>query len=721
MSLKRKIVFAVGLFVFAGFILLATLSILSYFLPEFIESKILSSLKKDAGISEFTLDFRDLDLKGANLGSLRVGPPQNPALVIRSIQMDYSPEELYQKKIKKIVASGVELYCEYKNGKWGFRNFDLEKLLNRLDSLKKKEKISDDESPAPFPERIEIHNGTLICMLGRKTFRIPFEIDIFAEEASTRILKAIMSIYPRGQTLNISADIDLEQNRIASQIAAKEFDLLRFTDIFNPIDGLSLAGFASLEADAKLQLTPFKVKSISGRLKGSAIDVSYKNLQFQNRSDDPDNEKPFIIDFKGPDHQNLQVTLSDFTAVSPITAHVSDMTATVKPSESEEEYKISGNFKLSFDSAAGLKAVSVPLRFTRPFDLPLKFSAIYPKNGHWRFDLTNGDRKQSSLRGAAFEYENIHISTKFPVVHLAGKGAGADIKAAYNLRVADVRIKAGDVNILCPQFVLKGKTDFIQNEPKAPLSIIDLDLSGTAITLNAGKINFKKLSVDGTLQRNKKGAQVISATLQLAKTDIEAVRGDVRLKLAQGTIPLKFPVGNSKQKGSVSISAAKYQNLNLGTIKVDLRQTASGISFIGKLKNQLIPQLAAKFEGESNFWNAKDYETRAQFELFYPQSASEIDLEKFLPAAKGFTFEGKLLERGNLVIGKKGLQATVESSLRNGILRHRKNKITVEGIQMARSKVEIRSRILRGNEHRKWGNRFSNRIEAINSCRKEPF
>jgi hypothetical protein len=679
MPLKRQIAYPIIFFLLLILIGVGLFFVSSYLLPGFLESKIISILKKDAGITDFALDFHELDLEGANLGSMRIGTVQNPALVVRSIHIDYSPGGIYQKKIKKIVASGVELYCEYKNGKWGLRDFDLEKLLNRLGSIKNKEKISDDESPAPFPERIEIHNGTLICMVGGKTFRIPFEVDIFAEEASARILIATMSIYARGQSFKISADIDLEQNRIAAQIAAKKLELLRFADLFEPIDGL-LAGFVSLEANAKLQLTPFKVSSVSGRLIGSAIDVSYKNLRFQNRSDDPDNEKPFIIDFKGPDHQNLQVTLSDFTAVAPITAHVSDMTATVKPSEGD--YKISGNFKLSLDSAADLKAVSVPLRFTRPFDLPLKFLAIFPKNGQWRFDLTNGDRKQSSLRGAAFEYENIHISTKFPVVHLAGKGVGADIKAAYNLRVADVRIKSGDVNILCPQFVLKGKTDFIQNKPNTLVSIIDLDLSGTAITLNAGKIYFKKLSVDAKLQRNNKGAQVISATLQLVKTDIEAGGGDIKLKLAQGTIPLKFPAENSKQKGSVSISAAKYQNLNLGTIKVDLRQTASGISFNGKLKNQLIPQLAAKFAGESNFWGAKNYDTRAQFELFYSQSAPEIDLGKFLPAAKGFTFEGKFLERGNLVVGKKGLQATVESSLSNGILRHRKNKITVEGIQM---------------------------------------
>ncbi|MDH4011033.1 MAG: YdbH domain-containing protein, partial [Desulfobacterales bacterium] len=314
---------------------------------------------------------------------------------------------------------------------------------------------------------------------------------------------------------------------------------------------------------------------------------------------------------------------------------------------------------------------------------PLKFSAVYAQNGQWRFDITTGHRKQTGRRGPAFEYENFHITTEFPGVHLSGKGIGGDIRTAYRLGIADVRIKSGNVNILCPQFVLEGKTDLIQNEPNTLLSTNDLDLSGTAMTLSSSKISFKRLSMNGKLKWDKTGAQAITATVQFANSDIEAAGGDLSLKGAQGTIPLTFPAGKPKQKGSVSISAARYQNLNLGTFQADLRQTTSGISFNGKLKNQLIPQLAAKFTGESNFWNAKDHETRVQFELFYPPAAPEIDLRKFLPAAKGFTFEGKLLERGNLVVGKKGLQATVESSLSNGILRHRKNKIAVEGIQMA--------------------------------------
>ena len=504
MPLKRQIVYPIAIFLLLILISAGLFFVSSYFLPGFLESKIISILKKDTGISEFTLDLRELDLEGANLGSLRIGNKQNPALVIRSIHIDYSPGGISQKMIKKVVASGVELYFEFKNGRIGFRGFDLEKFLTQLKSNQTKDSKAAEPSYPSFPQRIEVNNGMLIGIVNEKAYRIPFEIDIVPTQDAVNTLNTNVRLYPRGQTVNILARIDLEQNRIASQLAIKKLDLLRFADVFKPINGLSLAGDASLEAKADIQLRPFRISTLHGRIKSTTIDIRYKNLRLQNHSDNSDSDKPFILDFKGTDHQHWQVSLSSFKAVAPIPATVSDMTATVAPKE--DRYKVSGRFKLSLDSSINLKTASVPLRFTRPFDLPLKFSAIYPHKGPWRFDLTNGDRKPSELRGPDFEYKNLYIRTKSPSVHLNGIGVGRDIAAAYTLRMADVRIKSEGVNILCPQFVLKGKTDFIRKETDRLMSIMDLDMSGTTVTLNTGKMIFKNLTVDGQLQQDEKGA-----------------------------------------------------------------------------------------------------------------------------------------------------------------------------------------------------------------------
>lgn len=681
MPRKHQIVYPVIFFLLLILAGVGLFFLTSYILPGFLESKIISILKKDAAITDLALDFHELDLDGANLGSLRIGTPENPALIIRSIHIDYSPGGIYQKKIKKISLNGVELYCELKNGRFGFRGFDLEKVLAQFDSAETRKKAPDDHHYPFFPQLIEINNGTLICILDEKKYRVLFEMSLVREENAEHNLQANLRLYPRGQAVHISAHINLEQNRIVSQFAAKKLDLQRFADVFKPVNGLSISGLTSLEATADMQLAPFAVFSISGRLKGSGVNVSYNNIEFQNRLDDPDNTIPLIIDFEGSERGKWNIKLSEFAAIAPITARVSDMAATVQPSQ--DGYKILGNFNISLGTSASSPKSFSPLSFREPFDLPLKFSGIFPKIGKWQFNLTSQARRTPLAKGTSFDYDQIHFITNFPSVHLNTTGIDGRINAAYELRVPDVHISSEVVDIFIPVFVFKGKTNLPRNKSKNLISVIDLDLSGMAMTLNSAKIKLNNLSVGGKLEQDNTGGQTLTAMVQFANTNIETARGGLRLKQAQGTIPLKFPAGDSKQKGSVSISAAKYQNLNLGAIEADLRQTTSGISFSGKLKNNMIPQLAAKFAGESNLGDNKDYETRLQFELFYPQSAPEIDLGKFLPAANGFTFEGKFLEKGHFVIGKGGLHATAESSLSNASLRHRKNNITVEGIQMA--------------------------------------
>ena len=679
MPLKRQITIPIMVFLLLVVIGTGLFFLASYLLPGFLESRIIAILNEEAGITDLALEFQELDLTGANLGSIRIGSAQNPALIVRSIHIDYSPGEIYQKKVKQIVASGVELYCEYKNGRLGLRGFDLKKLLSRLESTAKKPAASP--SDPPFPHRIEIRNGILVGIANGREYRIPFEIDMVSAEGTISALLATAHLYPRGQMLKISAQMDLEQNRIVSYLETKEVELLRFADIFHSIGGLDLAGFASLEAKAELQFAPFKASSISGRLKSSSIDIRYKNLRLRNRSANPENGRPLMIDFTGAGRKKWNLTLSGLSAVAPVTAAIADMTAAIEPSEAG--YRISGNVNLSFESSNGHSAAAVPLRFARPFDLPLKFSADYAEGRSWRLELTSGGRKPDEMKGAAFEYQNTRITTAFPTVHLSGKGTGSDISMAYGLRVANVRIHADDVNILSPQFVFKGEAAFSSNAPNTLVSIYDLDLPGTVIKLDSSKIRLQGLKVIGKFQHDKSQDQAVTATVQFADTDIEAAGGDLRLKGARGIIPLTFPAGNSKRKGKVSVSATRYQNFNLGTIQADLRQTATGISFNGILKNSLIPELKAKFSGQSDLGLAKDYEIRSQWKIFYPPSAPEIDLGNLLPSAKGFTFRGKFEEQGHFVAGQKGVQATSESSLNNGELHHRKNKISVEGIQMS--------------------------------------
>ena len=185
----------------------------------------------------------------------------------------------------------------------------------------------------------------------------------------------------------------------------------------------------------------------------------------------------------------------------------------------------------------------------------------------------------------------------------------------------------------------------------------------------------------GRLQRDQRGKLSIAGQLKFADTRFEGNPANVVLHGVQGSIPFKFPAATSGQKGMISIKNTRFNQLDFGSVQAEVQQTASGLAFSGKMKNPVLPALAVQFSGASDFKQADGLQTRARVTFSYPPTAPEIDLGKFLPAAQGFRFSGKLWEQGDIVIEKNGLQAIARTGVQNGILRHRKNKIAVSGIQ----------------------------------------
>ena len=680
MPLKRQITYPL---LFCLLLILSSVGLLfliSNLLPGYLESKIIAIFKKEAGLADFAFDFHELDLQGANLGSVKIGPPQNPALVIHSVHVTYSLSEIYRKKIKKITASGVEIYCEYENGHWGFRNLDLGQVLKRLQAMQGKDAARTDRPALFFPERIEIRNGTLIGNVNGKIDRIPFEIDVARTAAIATGLECALRMYPRGQLVEASAHIDLEKKQASIQAATDNLELLRFADIIERVEGLNVSGFARLELKADLQLAPFTVLATTARLQADPLNVSYKSLQYSSLASHLNQQNPFRMDIADAGPQKWHIRLSDLGPVAPLAAAASGIEATVQ--HSANGYAISGNFNLSLGATTGSFPGSVPLIFDEALDLPLKFSADYPKAGNWHFDLSSREKGQPGSRSASLRYGQTRIATQTPEVHLTGESMVGSLKAVYTVGLPNVRIRSDIVDISLPHLVLKGKTDFGRDSPKNQRSIFDLNLSGAVLKMKASEIKLNDLSAGATWQTDQKGLQEISGIVRFANTSLDAANGNLWIRQARGLLPLKFPSGNAQKKGTVTIAALGYQKRKLGSMDGEFMQTASGVTFSGKLKSPLIPQMAARFSANANFPGIKAPETRVDFEFFYPETGPEIDLGRLLPAAAGFTFAGKFIEKGNFVFAKEGITATADSILSNGKILHRENNIAIEEIGM---------------------------------------
>jgi hypothetical protein len=654
--------------------------LVSSLLPAVLESKIISILKKDSGLNDFTLDIQQLGLRGASLGALRIGPPQDPALVIHSLRIAYSLGEIYRKRIKKMTAGGVELYCAYENGRWRLGSLDFDQFLKRLQSMQGKDSVHTHGPMLFFPERIEIRNGLLIGRVGDKIDRIPFELDVARSAAASTLLNFAIRIYPRGQLVEAFATLDIANNRVAIQVAADNLELLRFADIFERMEGLDISGFARLQLKVDLQLAPFRVLTTAGRLRGYPLSLRYKGLQYSSLAGHSNRPNPLIVEIAGRGMEKWNISVSDLGPVAPLTAAVTGIEATVQ--RSANGYAIFGNSNLVLGAATAASIGSVPLIFDRPLELPLTFSVRHTQNDSWQFDLSSRQQKPADTKSTSLRYGPIRLVVRSPQLHLDGSSKAGNLNSTYTLRLPDVRLSSDVVNISFPQFVLKGQTEFGPDSLRDLQSIFDLNLSGAVIKMNATEIKLNDLTAGARWQMNQKGLQALTGDVKFANTNLDSANLKLRFRQAQGRLPLKFPIPETGEKGVVKIATVGYQTLALGAVDGQIQQTASGLSFRGNLINGLLPQLTATLSASAEFLGTGAPQTRIDFALSYPETGPEIDLGKLLPAAAGFTFQGKFSEKASLVIAKERMSAEAESSLTSGELMHRENKIAIENIQM---------------------------------------
>jgi hypothetical protein len=281
MSSKRKIAFSLGILLVLAVCLLGLIAGTYLFLPRFLESRLLPQIIAATGISDIAFKVRRVGFFGADLGGIRIGPPPNPALFIRSVQIDYTPGELYHKKIDRVVLSGIEVQGQLENGKFSLNKIDLQKVLSNLKSLQKAQSLAG-QPPAPvMANRLEVRDAAIILKINNQSYRIPFEIDIVPENLEYTLFEAAARLYPRGQKIDSKGRVDLIRQHISLKTETSALNLSRFSDLFRLTGDISASGKVNMTATAGLQWAPFQISSLNAALEWQACQFAINNLQFQ--------------------------------------------------------------------------------------------------------------------------------------------------------------------------------------------------------------------------------------------------------------------------------------------------------------------------------------------------------------------------------------------------------------------------------------------------------
>jgi hypothetical protein len=660
---------------------------LYFFLPRYLESRVIPRFMAETGIQDFAVKVRHIGIYGTDLGALRIGPAQKPALVIQSAQIDYTPKELYRKKIERMTLSGIELYAEFKDGKFAPRSINLAEALTQLQSNRESAPESKDELPLFFPSELEIRNAVIIFKIDDRTYRIPFEISVTPAKEDDNRLNLKASMYPLGELVHAEAGMDLKRQLISLNLATTALDLSRFSGLVQTFSNFMLAGKLDLKAAAHLQLSPFKISSLDASAELQNCQIRVSNLLLQNvRGSDP-KELPIKINLSKISAGDWNVSGSAVSATSPLPFTLSDWHGRIRANGKQIES--TGEFNLALQPSSVFNNNLLPVEVLESLPLHGGYTAEYREGESVQFSVTSTPGKQSGDHAARFQFDQYEITAGMPAIDISGKGKLEDLPTAYAISVPKVMIASQARTIHLPQVVLKGTADLGRDGKLFSEATFKLQSPNARILLSPARINITDFTLSGQVKTNINDAIDFGGLLQFSGAGVTVPETGVKISGARGVVPLKWPPGKQMKNGDISIAALYHKQMNFGAIKGKIQQTLSGFAFEGRQINRLLPEISLKFNGDAKLLDTKDPVTNIHISLLRPDHAAEIDLGNFFPESKGVKVNGKLMLTADLAANHSGFKGAVQLQVQNASVRIQKDKFAVEGIQMSLSIPEL--------------------------------
>ena len=687
MPLKRKIVLTGGVLLLLAVLLFGILTGAYFYLPFYLESKIIPQLAAEAGISDFEVNVRNIGFFSADLGTLRLGLPENPALVIRSVQVDYTPRSLYKQKIKKITLSGIELHAAMTNGQFKLRGVDIEKIMAGAQPQDVSTPASNNTSPLVSLARLEIRNSRITIEYNDQYYRVPFEFDIIPRDSELNLIDGVALLYPRGAKITATVNLNRSQRRAVLNIESETLDLGRFADIANRIADISMSGEMTLQGKANVLWAPFQLSSVNASLILRHGKINAAGFKFQNAIDPQSRETLFRVALAQINDNEWQITGSGISMVSPTPLTLSGFDGTIKWKTGT--FAGTGNFMAALHPSTQTGPNSLPLKIQDRLLLQGQFSAQYDQSGNWQCEVSDVRSEAASSPKVRLSIEPYKITSSMPEFKLSAKAESQIIDAAYMLKVPAVRIASASESIAIPKLTLKGTAQMGNREDRASGATFDLLAPHTGIKFGGGEIKISDISLSGKLNRNVNRLIALDGVIQISGAGGFFSDFNASFSRARGKIPFKWPAAGKSAKGSVSIANLKFNGMNLGGLTSYIRQTPTGFALEGRHQSTLLPRMTLALKGESRLFHAGPAETIILVDLSRPGGAPDIELGKFFPGAAGVRLNGKMQLKGDLILNTGGFNGMVKADFTNGNLLLDKNKLAFEGIRMSLNLPEL--------------------------------
>jgi len=642
------------LLVFAGYI---SITIFYKYILSYVESKVIPEVAKNAGIDDMHINVRSAGLFGAEIASLRFGKePGAPS--IDSVIIDYDPVGLYNKFIKKVVVSGVEIGFEFADGKIKIRGFDLNRFISNLQAGSEPSK----DRPKTLPiGSVELRNLIFVLQWKDKKIRLPAELEIIPSDQNRSMINCRLSLYPRDREITLTSVVNLDKNTSVISISSKDLPFSRFSDFATLVPGMSLSGAADISAKAGLQFSPFKISSASCVITSNNLGISYNGLILENPKE---SKQPFILDIRNNGENEWIFAGSSISLVSPLPVTISNPEARL--AVKDNSIKFGGNFTMNPGKE-------------KSFQIRGKYFAGLTGNGDWYFKASSTPLTGHASDKTGLNFRGIDILSNGLEFDVSGKGKGKTGLLQYSASISDISVLNDNLSLKTPELIVGGKAELGNSKATGSVNITTRNI---VVKSGSAKIDVPVFSVSGIFQQNTGTPLHFDGAIKFKDISMEDSKLQFAASGIRGTIPFEWPFKTLEKKGSLFADAVFWKGMNLGVFSVTTRQEKSGMFFDGEYRSAVLKGMDVDFSGKTELFGSKGPETEINFSMQKYKTGSDIDLGRFFPQAKGIAFGGTLELNGQVSFIDKKPAGFLKGSIKEGSLRYSDKDILIEGLDI---------------------------------------
>lgn len=634
-------------------------------LPLVAERLVLPLVFQAAGIPDYDLPVRRVDLFGMDLGTLRIGPEATPGISVVSLSAAYAPASLFQRRISRVTLEGVRvLVREGPDGR-----LEIPGLPVTTGSAEGNE-AAPPESFLLSITQIDIRQGEIVVQRGDHHLRLPFEATITPESDMTAF-EGILKLALPDRWMTIRTRIDLAENRLSADWEGHGIRPAVLAHLAGLGEELALSGTGQSRGRLKGQVSPFKLASVEMTIRQTPCRLNWDNMRLDLSGATPSEDIRMTITRQDSENWEIEtapvrMALSGAEGLFTLTGSLGSNNAGDMMWQGHLAAMISADLGKN-----GLPVLMLPLE--------LRTTATVAADGRWQAEVTHSDGNRPD-KAVTLDISQASARVALAELKASAGGRRESYDADIRWRLPALAVADGDLHLTLGTAEGSGHYRQTDNDGKGSAN---LTLGPIVMQNKRMSARVQKVQLTGEGAFSAGIAPRLSGVVSVAGGVLETKEAPVKGTGLRVHLPWVWPPPQKGQAGNFALASATWQDKALGSVTGRLRQTPEGVAIRIDHDSRFVPGLKVTADGMAGLTpDTSAPFARLDWTADRPAQDSPLLLSDLMPEPPEIpiTFSGHLFARGKINYGGV-LNASLTAGVEEGRLEVDEDGMVVAGIQ----------------------------------------